>query len=146
MLWQARPICLTLFWHLVRAAASRTFCTAGSSRPISTAMIAITTSSSISVKPRRRGGGECLMRTLRGGGPGDESGRTGAILPARSGGPQSISAPMSSLFFDHAVQHGGPVEQGVLRLAQLLGRPRERQQPHDAVVAQPPQPVVEAGQ
>src|SRR5207253_3033618 len=36
--------------HCVRAAASRTFCTAGKSRPISTAMIAITTSSSISVK------------------------------------------------------------------------------------------------
>src|SRR5215218_9351519 len=39
--------------HLIRLAASRTFCTAGSKRPISTAMMAITTSSSISVKPRR---------------------------------------------------------------------------------------------
>src|SRR5262245_7286823 len=48
------PICLRLFWHLARAAASRTFWTAGSSRPMSTAMIAMTTSSSISVKPRRR--------------------------------------------------------------------------------------------
>jgi hypothetical protein len=33
-----------------RAAASRTFCTAGSKSPISTAMMAITTSNSISVK------------------------------------------------------------------------------------------------
>src|SRR5947207_8901562 len=41
----------------MRAAASRTFCTAGSSRPMSTAMMAITTKSSISVKPglRREG-------------------------------------------------------------------------------------------
>jgi hypothetical protein len=38
-----------LFWHWARAAASRTFWTAGSSSPMSTAMIAITTKSSISV-------------------------------------------------------------------------------------------------
>src|SRR5262245_20894615 len=37
----------------MRLAASRTFCTAGSKRPIRTAMIAITTRISISVKPRR---------------------------------------------------------------------------------------------
>src|SRR5262245_26510835 len=37
----------------MRLAASRTLCTAGRSRPISTAMMAITTSSSTSVKPRR---------------------------------------------------------------------------------------------
>src|SRR5262245_26372111 len=37
----------------MRAAASRTFWTAGRSRPIRTAMIAITTSSSIRVKPFR---------------------------------------------------------------------------------------------
>src|SRR6266404_3346393 len=42
-----------LLAHLMRAAASRTFCTAGSNRPIRMAMMAITTSSSISVKPRR---------------------------------------------------------------------------------------------
>src|SRR5262249_11674784 len=40
----------------MRAAASRTFWTAGRSRPIRIAMIAITTNSSISVKPRRRDG------------------------------------------------------------------------------------------
>src|SRR5437660_5443150 len=37
----------------MRAAASRTFWTAGNSRPMRMAMIAITTSSSISVKPGR---------------------------------------------------------------------------------------------
>src|SRR6478609_5291341 len=50
----ARPICLRLFAHLMRAAASRTFCTAGRSRPIRIAMMALTTSSSISVKPALR--------------------------------------------------------------------------------------------
>src|SRR5438132_464000 len=56
VLWwlcRARPICLRLFWHCMRAAASRTFCTAGSNRPIRTAMMAITTSNSISVKAVR---------------------------------------------------------------------------------------------
>src|SRR4051812_25824696 len=37
----------------IRAAASRTFCTAGKSRPMRTAMIAITTRSSISVNADR---------------------------------------------------------------------------------------------
>jgi len=45
----AKPICLRLFMHLIRAAAARTFWTAGSSRPMRMAMMAITTSSSISV-------------------------------------------------------------------------------------------------
>ena len=39
--------------HLARRAASRAACTAGSNRAINTAMIAMTTSSSISVKARR---------------------------------------------------------------------------------------------
>src|SRR5690349_11131089 len=50
----ARLICLRLLLQLIRAAASRTFWTAGRSRPIRMAMMAITTSSSISVKPRQR--------------------------------------------------------------------------------------------
>src|SRR6188768_2311485 len=57
-LWQARASCLRLFEQDARAAASRTFWTAGSKRPMSTAMIAITTSSSISVNPDRRRMGE----------------------------------------------------------------------------------------
>jgi hypothetical protein len=47
-----------LFVLLMRGAASRTFCTAGGRRPIRIAMIAITTSNSISVNPRTRGKGE----------------------------------------------------------------------------------------
>jgi hypothetical protein len=46
-----------LLAQLMRAAAARTFWMAGSSRPTSTAMMAMTTNSSISVKPRRRGNG-----------------------------------------------------------------------------------------
>jgi hypothetical protein len=42
-----------LFCDDMRAAASRTFCTAGRSSPIRIAMIAITTSNSMSVNPRR---------------------------------------------------------------------------------------------
>src|SRR5438067_13741184 len=56
-LWVAIAMLCRLFWHWVRAAASRTFWTAGRSRPIRTAMIAITTSSSISVNADRRRGG-----------------------------------------------------------------------------------------
>src|SRR6516225_8806344 len=46
----ARPICLRLLAQLIRLAASRTFWTAGRRRPIRTPMMAMTTSSSISVK------------------------------------------------------------------------------------------------
>src|SRR6516164_8472084 len=51
-LWTARPSCLRLFWHWARAAASRTFWTAGSKRPMRMAMMAITTNNSISVNAR----------------------------------------------------------------------------------------------
>src|SRR5262249_28409702 len=47
--------CLMLLLHWDRAAASRTFWTAGRSSPIRIAMIAITTNNSMSVKPRRAG-------------------------------------------------------------------------------------------
>ena len=50
---QARDSWCRLFLHLVMLAASRTFCTAGSSKPIRMAMMAMTTSSSIRVKVRR---------------------------------------------------------------------------------------------
>src|SRR5215217_8049195 len=56
-MWKAMPICLRLLEHLARAAASRTFWTAGRSNPIRIAMIAITTNNSISVNPRRSGEG-----------------------------------------------------------------------------------------
>ena len=58
-LWIARPICLRLLTHWARRAASRAACTAGSRRPIRTAMIAITTSNSIKVNAER---GRNLMR------------------------------------------------------------------------------------
>src|SRR5262245_64864232 len=53
MLCIARPICLRLFAHEIRLAASRAFWTAGRSIPIKIEMIAITTSNSISVKALR---------------------------------------------------------------------------------------------
>jgi hypothetical protein len=46
----ASPNCFKLLLHDMRAAASRTFWTAGRSKPIRMAMIAITTNNSISVK------------------------------------------------------------------------------------------------
>src|SRR5262249_35196199 len=49
----------------MRLAASRTFCTAGSKRPIRMAMMAITTNSSMSVKPRRRHRGVHPKDTMR---------------------------------------------------------------------------------
>src|SRR3981081_4407858 len=48
----ARASCFRLLTHCERRAASRAAWTAGSNRAIRTAMIAITTSSSIKVKPR----------------------------------------------------------------------------------------------
>src|SRR5262245_60075279 len=50
----ASPNCLRLLEHFIRAAASRTFCTAGRSRPMRIAMMAITTRRSISVNHGRR--------------------------------------------------------------------------------------------
>src|SRR6266545_2758050 len=59
------PIWPRLLLHDIRAAASRTFWTAGRSNPIKIAMIAITTSSSISVNPWRvRGPENGRMRHL----------------------------------------------------------------------------------
>jgi hypothetical protein len=40
-----------LFWQLIRRAASRADCTAGSNKPTITPMIAMTTNNSTSVKP-----------------------------------------------------------------------------------------------
>src|SRR5438132_10069617 len=50
----ARPICLRLLAQEVRLAASRTFCTAGSTSTMRTPMMAMTTRSSTSVKPIRK--------------------------------------------------------------------------------------------
>src|SRR5262249_40475334 len=58
-----------LLTHWARRAASRAACTAGRSRAIRTAMMAITTSSSISVKPRGflRAMGNSLRKEERAG-------------------------------------------------------------------------------
>src|SRR5262245_54130630 len=60
-LCRATPSWCKLLPHLMRAAASRTFWTAGTSSPIKMAMMAITTRSSIRVKPRWR---SHLLRSL----------------------------------------------------------------------------------
>jgi len=49
----AAPSCFRLFVHWVRKADSRTFCTAGTSRPINTAMMPMTMSNSMSVNADR---------------------------------------------------------------------------------------------
>jgi hypothetical protein len=51
--WNPRATCRIEVPQLIRRAASRALCTVGSSKPIKTAMIAITTRSSTSVKPWR---------------------------------------------------------------------------------------------
>src|SRR6516225_8903357 len=61
----ARPICLRLLVHWARRAASRADCTAGRSRLMRTAMMAITTSNSIRVKPRALGRRESDLRMRR---------------------------------------------------------------------------------
>src|SRR5262245_10468856 len=64
-LWQAMAIWCRLLPHWVRAAASRTFWTAGTSKPIRMAIIAIKTSNSISVKPLRWVRGRTTGHTSR---------------------------------------------------------------------------------
>src|SRR5262245_56737343 len=63
-LCMARPSCLRLFEQLMRAAASRIFWTAGKSNPMRIAMMAITTSSSMRVKPRRPDEGNRVIVNL----------------------------------------------------------------------------------
>src|SRR2546428_60458 len=70
-------MCLRLLLHFILAAASRIFWTAGSKSPISIAMIAMTTNSSMSVKPR------CLVMETTPVGKG-QAGPAGAAL--RTGG------------------------------------------------------------
>src|SRR5262245_36063626 len=81
----ARAICLRLFLHLALLAASRTFCTAGMRRPIRMAMIAITTRSSMSVKPRRWVGERDMVE------PPDECGRDGRGAPTVGAGDRAAA-------------------------------------------------------
>src|SRR5438067_616544 len=90
----ARPNCFRLFLQVVRLAASRTFCTAGRSRPINTPMMAMTTSSSMSVKPRRQRTEDRVMRfplvhgmrVMRPGTPALQEGRVGLCRGAEFNG------------------------------------------------------------
>src|SRR4051794_14978049 len=63
---QPRASCLRLLVHWARRAASRAACTAGSSSAINTAMMAMTTSNSISVNPGRIRGLRDLDMALSG--------------------------------------------------------------------------------
>jgi len=74
-----------LFWHLLRAAASRTFCTAGSSSPIRIAMIAITTSNSISVNADRRNERMTMTPPPNGYGGDDDEDTPNTRQPVRPG-------------------------------------------------------------
>src|SRR5688572_3098916 len=70
------PIWWRLFWHVLFWAISRTFWTAGMSRPIRIAMMAITTSNSTSVKPLGDGPRERFMMLSLNDGNGAVSGGT----------------------------------------------------------------------
>src|SRR5262245_7987313 len=115
-LCQARPNCLRLLVQLIRAAASRTFCTAGSSRPIRIAMMAITTSNSISVKPPR-GTRPCDWDMIHSSGlPGSGEGCVlgagcSVLFPRR--GPSKFDQDVVGLGLDLERQLGGR-EPGVL--------------------------------
>src|SRR5437763_1251294 len=86
----ARPICFRLLTHWERRAASRAAWTAGRSRAISTAMIAMTTRSSIRVKPLLR---EIMRRAL-----GRVESGMGRFLPGRPGGRRLLDArPLGQL-------------------------------------------------
>src|SRR4051812_38322206 len=68
-LFMAMPYCFRLLTHWIRLAAARADCTAGSNKAMRTAMIAMTTSSSIRVKPLERrdirdSPGSCVKGTL----------------------------------------------------------------------------------
>src|SRR5438093_8189208 len=98
--WAARASCFRLFAHLVRLAASRTRWTAGNSRAINTAMIAMTTTSSTSVKPSGLRTERTDMANLRGmtfrTAPGDDFSR--AAGPAAAG-PAVLSPQFAELLF-----------------------------------------------
>src|SRR5439155_11043946 len=60
-MWAARPIWWRLLAQRMRLAAERTFWTAGRSRPMRMAMMAMTTSNSMSVKAERL---RCMIEPL----------------------------------------------------------------------------------
>src|SRR5262245_60911215 len=121
---RARPICLRLLAQVMRAADSRTFWTAGRSRPMRTAMMAITTNSSMSVKPIRRMGrvfmgvppkvvGVNGTISVIGSGPGPNH---------EAGGPRLLTPP-----FCERGKYGPPAAGVASRhLLRVLGAPSHR--------------------
>src|SRR6478672_4171633 len=108
------PSCFRLFWHFDRAAASRTFCTAGSNNPIRIAMIAITTSNSIRVNARFRPAGrdgEGIMSGSMG-----EAGRIKGVRASVHGGSESLSC-QGDLNENHDLEPAG--SRGSLRFGGL---------------------------
>src|SRR5438128_9190482 len=75
-----------LLMHFVRLAASRTFWTAGTSRPIKMAMMAMTTSNSIRVKPDRRNVRDMVLPPFLKKGPVHEVKRKTLEQPASQNG------------------------------------------------------------
>src|SRR5262249_58510004 len=82
---EANPNCLRLLTHWARRAASRAAWTAGRSRAMRTAMIAITTSSSISVKPSRRRQADVMTGAPKDSDGNERTGRPGATSRRRRG-------------------------------------------------------------
>src|SRR4051794_8913970 len=116
----ARPSCFRLLTHWARRAASRADWTAGKRSEIRTAMMAITTSNSISVKPRLR---DVDMDWALGLGEGRPSidrmvGRAGGGLPRSAGRPRRSFLLL--LLRLHEVQHLAVVL--LLDLGVRLGR------------------------
>src|SRR6516162_7670374 len=100
------PSCFRLLPHCARRAASRADWTAGSSRAMSTAMIAITTSSSISVKPERRGDDRPAGRDVE---MSDMMAPLGSLVdryrgpvgPSGTDGPEAPAAPLDETHAEH---------------------------------------------
>src|SRR5262249_14181373 len=106
----------------MRAAASRTFCTAGSSRPIRTAMMAMTTSSSISVNAADR---LALASDMRHPPEREKIKALGrGWRPGCSFGEVEVIGPRGRRFHDFDRQAGG-VNAGVLRVGEPPGLPGE---------------------
>ena len=102
------PICLRLLTQLIRLAASRAACTAGKSSAINTAMIAMTTSSSIRVNPLlSRDGGRGASGAELSAGTGEE----GPLRPLRHAvlRRQSASSPPGCSWPEHRTELDGQV-------------------------------------
>src|SRR5262249_13455742 len=103
------PSCLRLLEQVMRAAAARTFWMAGSSRPISTAMMAITTSSSISVnaRPREKRRRTAMRDPVRNDGTNTTPRRRGIPRPLFSRPTFALAHAFALAQVEAAVRRGG---------------------------------------